>query len=99
MCKIKSAGVTDGSSPCTMQIVALLTDGVMESLSPVFDLLCGGGTQVDSSSDNDTLRSHRIGISAHVEKLSASFHVDTDEVIEAATECTDDRTLMLSIVK
>ena len=82
-----------------MQIVALLTDGVMESLSPVIGLPCGVGTEIDSSSDDDTLRSHRIGISAQVEKLSVSFHVDTDEVIESATELTDARMLMLSIVK
>ena len=99
ICNVKSAGVTDGSFPCTMQIVALLTDGVMESLSLAIGVPCGGEMKIDSSSDDDTLRLHRIGISAQVDKLSISFHVDTNEVIESATELTNDRTLMLSIAK
>ena len=54
ICNVKLAGVTDGSCPCTMQIVALLTDGVMESLSPAIGVPCGGGTKIDSSHSDRT---------------------------------------------
>ena len=65
--KSKSDGAMDGSLSCTTDTVALQTDGMIESPSLSTCVVPCTVSQVDSASDDEILRVHKTGMSAHEE--------------------------------